>query len=123
MVLFPIILPGCCSQILLSCCSQILLSCCSLTFPFISFQLLIFSSSLLFNTLQPLLPLLSFFSLTTNSIASQIDYNKFQPRFIFLRDLHSYNISCLSFFLKLHYYYTCFHCSYLDNDYNNNKFF
>jgi hypothetical protein len=25
--------------------------------------------------------------------------------------------------LILHYYYTCFHYSYMDNNYNNNKYF
>jgi hypothetical protein len=89
----------------------------------ISFQLLIFSSSLLFNIVQTFFPLLFSFPLTTNFTTSRIDYNKLQPRFIFPRHLHSCYVSCLSFFLRFHYYTTCFHCSYLDNDYNNNKFF
>lgn len=68
-------------------------------------------------------PLLSPFSLIVGFASLWIDYNKFQPRFIFPRQLHSYYVSYLSFFLILHCYYTCFHYSYMDNNYNNNKYF
>ncbi len=81
----------------------------------ISSQLSIFLSSLLFTTLQPLFPLLSHFSITIVSTSSQIDYSKFQLRFIFPRRLHSYYVFYFSFSFSLHYCYTCFHCSYLDN--------
>jgi hypothetical protein len=74
----------------------------------VSFQLSIFSSSLLFTTLQPFFPLFSLFFVTINFTSSWVDCSKSQSRFIFPRCLHSCYISCQFFFSSLHCCYTCF---------------
>ncbi len=74
----------------------------------ISFQLSIFFSYLLFTTLQHFFPLLSLLFITTGSPSLRVDYNKFQPRFIFHRCLHSCCVFLSFFFLSLHCCYTCF---------------
>jgi hypothetical protein len=63
------------------------------------------------------------FQWSPGSTSSWIDCNKSQLKFIFPRHLHSCYPFCLPFFLNLHYCYTCFNCSYQDNDYSNNKYF
>ncbi len=76
-----------------------------------------------FSPPSNLFPLLSHFSLIASFASLWIGCNKFQPKFIFPRCLQSNYVSYFSFFLILHYYYTCFHYSYMDNNYNNNKYF
>ncbi len=100
-----------------------LLSCCSLIPPLCPLNCQFFLVPYFLPRSNPFFPLLSPFSLIASFASSWNDCSKSQPIFIFPRHLHSCYVSCLSFFLNLHYYYTCFHYSYLDNDYNNNKYF
>ncbi len=75
---------------------------------FVSFQLSIFFSSLLFTTLQHFFPLLSLLFITTGSPSSGLTTTNFNWDSFFIGASTLAAFFCHFFFLSLHCYYACF---------------